>query len=616
MKYLKNKILLTLSFSLGLTAGHFAMAEAVSPQNELASLNTEPCALSEETIEEEITSSLDERLYEAVRNNDVEEAKRLIGEGADPSFQSVMRFAILKKYLEIVALLIENGADLEAAGDYGTPLYIAIMMGRPEAARLLIEGGANVNVTNFRSYTPLHELVCRDTATGDLSGCSSEAIFNMVKLLIENGADVNAKDDKGLTPLHEAYTCDVRIAKLLIEHGANVNAKYHGRAPLHFAASRPLQFRYVKLLLDSGADVNALDGDRNTPLHLAISWRYGTDRVQRLLIASGADMHVVNRRGETPLGLLQEKAAEKAAENAAENASVNEEKSNGIYEYLESLKVWFFGEPMCELNTEPMCELNTEPEKYLDWNKLSYFEGKPKGISYGSVILDQNGAIWYVKHPAFESGYAKEYLCGKLLQLILSTNISGNHFSEVKLVKNHEWLTLASKVIPGFQGLVDYAELEDPVGAELVALVMFLIRHADGHANNVGVVLSEEGEAEMALIDYDQSMALDSKPVDADMFDQDKENLSELLVRRFYYEFMSGHGVDLNGEALQDAAAVIAGIAREDIIQAFADGHKDILEMGVSIDESEINAWRDALLERYDIICAMAEKMDYFTLVK
>jgi len=584
MEFLKNKIVLTIAFSLGLTVGHLSMAQTVSPKSELISLNTEPCALSEGSIKEKVPLSLEERLYQAARRNDIEEAMQLI----------------------------ESGADLEAEGPLGSPLYAAIQTGRYEAARLLIESGADLNAANSRGNTPLFELVSANG--GSIRSRPPEVLFGMAELLIGRGADVNAENNEGLTPLHKAYTHDVRLAELLIKHGANVHAKSHkGHTPLHFAVgrflakndkghtpiylpvNRILTFKYVKLLLDSGADVNVLDAGGNTPLHLAMDQKRRRLRVERLLIASGADIRVVNDRGETPLDLRDVKAAE--------NALIKEGKSKEIHEYPES-----FG--------EPICEMNAESDKYLYWNKLSYFEGKPTGVSSGSVMLDQNGAIWYVKHPKHKSQYATEYLSGKLLQLMPPTNILGNNFSEIKLVKNYKSITLASRIMPGFQGFVDYAELEDPVGAELVVLAMFLIQHADATTNNVGVVLREGREAEMALIDYDQGIVSDTRLVDADMLDQDKDNLSELLVRRFHYAFMNGFGIELNGEALQDAAAVIAGIARDDIIQTFEDGHKDILEMGVYISESKINEWRDALLKRYDIICSMAEKMDYFTLVK
>lgn len=132
--FIKNKIITTLSVSLTLSIAHFGMAEETLLQDELASLNTEPCALSEETIKEEVSLSLDEPFYQAVTSNDLEEAKRLIGEGADSSFRNrrnrtPLHHAVVNNHLEMVALLIESGADLDAGGPLSSPLYLAIQGG-------------------------------------------------------------------------------------------------------------------------------------------------------------------------------------------------------------------------------------------------------------------------------------------------------------------------------------------------------------------------------------------------------------------------------------------------------------------------------------------------------
>ena len=88
-----------------------------------------------------------------------------------------------------------------------------------------------------------------------------------VKLLIRGGANVNVKDEHGWTPLHYA-TSHIEVAKVLIDNGANVNAENkYGTTPLHFAGSTEV----AKLLLDNGADVNARDGKGQTPLHKAVS---------------------------------------------------------------------------------------------------------------------------------------------------------------------------------------------------------------------------------------------------------------------------------------------------------------------------------------------------------
>ena len=74
-----------------------------------------------------------------------------------------------------------------------TPLQIAIDYGHKEIVLLLINKGANINIINDKSNTPLHEVAL----VGDdlLAEC-----------LINNGADINAKNLSGTTPLHFAVS--------------------------------------------------------------------------------------------------------------------------------------------------------------------------------------------------------------------------------------------------------------------------------------------------------------------------------------------------------------------------------------------------------------------------
>jgi len=85
---------------------------------------------------------------------------------------------------------LEAGTDVDAREPPGgsTPLLVAATFGRAEAAKFLIEKGANVNASSNDGATALH---------GAAFFCHAE----IVKLLLDKGAKVNAKNIRGETPL-------------------------------------------------------------------------------------------------------------------------------------------------------------------------------------------------------------------------------------------------------------------------------------------------------------------------------------------------------------------------------------------------------------------------------
>jgi ankyrin repeat protein len=100
------------------------------------------------------------------------------------------------------------------ADDGFQPLGLACFFGHLEAARLLVERGAEVNSASRNEMTvmPLHSA----GATGD-----PDTRYELAKLLLEHGADPNARQQDRYTPLMEAdQHGDERLRELLVTHGA------------------------------------------------------------------------------------------------------------------------------------------------------------------------------------------------------------------------------------------------------------------------------------------------------------------------------------------------------------------------------------------------------------
>lgn len=163
-------------------------------------------------------------VIEAINLGDLNLVKNFIEEkGVDSNTmtvgRSLLHIACSFGHIEIVKLLIEKGANFNAADDDNsdTPLHIACGHGYTEIVKLLIEEGVDLEVTNYdKGFTPLH-VACRHRHT------------EIVKLLIEKATDLGITDDYGFTPLHlvcefnriegiESKEGYIQIAKQLISH--------------------------------------------------------------------------------------------------------------------------------------------------------------------------------------------------------------------------------------------------------------------------------------------------------------------------------------------------------------------------------------------------------------
>ena len=227
--------------------------------------------------------------------------------GYTPLHDAVRNSSLLRKSdndgIEMVEYFLSKGVDVNAGGDPAigletTALHYAAMTGSKEIVELLIENGAKVDARSQNGETPLFR-----TAIG--------GAVEAAKVLLINGADVNARNDANDTPLHFAvmersiapmvtFGDRIEIVKLLLTHGAGVNAiDKRQYTPLHNAvgwgwfknapsdAPEYKQIYYkaiIQMLLDKGADPNVKDKSGRTPLKLA----EGEPEIIELLIKYGA----------------------------------------------------------------------------------------------------------------------------------------------------------------------------------------------------------------------------------------------------------------------------------------------------------------------------------------
>ena len=129
----------------------------------------------------------------------------------------------------IVALLLENGADVNAKTDDGwTPLVAAANSGHDAVGHQLIDNGAQMDLIAAVQFENLEA----------------------VQQIIASGAEVRMKDSEGRTILdHVTGTrTGKKIAKLLLDNGAQINLQ---------VAAWFNDFESARQLIADGADVRA-----------------------------------------------------------------------------------------------------------------------------------------------------------------------------------------------------------------------------------------------------------------------------------------------------------------------------------------------------------------------
>jgi uncharacterized protein len=151
-------------------------------------------------------------LLQAVYRGDQARVDELLA--ADPDLD-VFEAAAVGRADRVRELLDEDPSLANAWAEDGyQPLGLASFFGHPEAARLLVERGAEVNSAsrNDMKVMPLHSAAAAD---------DPDVRYEIAKLLLEAGADPNTRQQDDFTPLMAAeQSGDERLAKLLSEAGA------------------------------------------------------------------------------------------------------------------------------------------------------------------------------------------------------------------------------------------------------------------------------------------------------------------------------------------------------------------------------------------------------------
>ncbi|KAH6710967.1 ankyrin repeat-containing domain protein [Leptodontidium sp. MPI-SDFR-AT-0119] len=253
--------------------------------------------------------------YEEAQEKRIEVVRLLLEAGADVDAQgrlSLWGSSTMKplheiarqgnRAREIFDMLLEKDIDVDSLntehGDGQTPLFQAVLADDVYFVERLLEKGANVTHVDRSGNTLLHISTFNETPA-----CSA-----IMSLLLSHGISLGVTNSGGKTALHEASSKgNAEAARLLLSSDPDmINCRTpEGWTALHFAADSSSGgiicqrgIDVAALILAYGADINALTVEGWTVLQRAVTGnRYDTTEFISFLLKNGADITTIDNLG-------------------------------------------------------------------------------------------------------------------------------------------------------------------------------------------------------------------------------------------------------------------------------------------------------------------------------
>lgn len=255
------------------------------------------------------------QLVEAVKKGSIQDVKQSLENGADPDYLGwesyhPLTLSINQNKIEIAELLLENGADINIQGDYGTPLHALCNLDVEKTGLNLLrlsKNDINPNALDQQEDTPLHYAARNNH-------------FHLVRKLVKAGANVNAIDTPWQdTPIfNAAYEGNFKIVKYLFKHGAELDyIRVDGNSLLMNAISSPTAApELIHFLLREGSDIDQINDAQEKAIHIACKKEYsdeypsaeeGKELIIFFLLMYGADPNIASDiNGNRPIDYVSD----------------------------------------------------------------------------------------------------------------------------------------------------------------------------------------------------------------------------------------------------------------------------------------------------------------------
>jgi len=253
--------------------------------------------------------------------------------------------ASIHNNVELIKAALGCGANINCACELKfrgkpigkfTPLELAIKHHKWEAAKFLVDNGAEINIADEYKNTPLIK-------------AAKYSKDDLLLSLLEKNANVNAQNTSGRTSLIEAvngYHTNTNVIPSLVDalllHKANPNlADNEGNTALHHAVyTIGRQPQVIEKLIKAQADPNIKNKEGNTPLMIAVA-RGDSDIVEELLKAPGINLKLANVKNQNALSIALDDHDPNRVEmllKAGVPADVKNSKGHTLAEWLTECK--------------------------------------------------------------------------------------------------------------------------------------------------------------------------------------------------------------------------------------------------------------------------------------
>ena len=253
----------------------------------------------------------------AICNENNAALSMFLKKGVNPNNQLSLAFALVVENDEATWMLLEAGADPNLSKYAGmTPLILAVEKGKEDLVKLLLERGADPAIPDETGATPLIQAV-------------RNKHHEIVRLLLNAAIpfDIDARNKVGMNAL--GYACVEMVPEtiqLLLQHGADPNARNsEGSAALHYVLVG--QIMLENCLKESRNDEDEFSdefGDEiqpEVPVDAPVHPHRFT--VIKMLIERGADLYQENFNGFSPFDVIEE--------------NLNRGSFKNILEFIQSL---------------------------------------------------------------------------------------------------------------------------------------------------------------------------------------------------------------------------------------------------------------------------------------